>query len=138
MDKGNKVFFNCVINYDLFYMVCDYLRFSRGAAKDYGIESYDSFDKISFEDWKEFAEGALWWVKQQYKFINVPNREEGTDPNWSTLYYMMLAYAHIYKVGQPTVYNLTKEQIQQLAQETFEWLQKLINEMREPIEDVDF
>lgn len=66
MIKQNKVFYNVVIDADLFFTIYDYLRFNPGCAKEYKIFSTQDFDNLTLEDWKIL-------LMMQYAGLNMNN-----------------------------------------------------------------
>ena len=134
MIKQNKVFYNVVIDYDLFFTIYDYLRFNPGCAKEYKIFSTQDFDNLTLEDWKDLADDAIRWLEhEQLGKVYVMKGEEcsPTPDTWGTLYYQTLNYMAIKGIHE-SVHNMTKEQIIEKCKDCIDYLKSKINEMREP------
>ena len=132
-----KVFYNAVINEDLFFTIYDYLRFNPNAAHQYNILSINDLDNITLEDWKDVAEDAIYWLMHN----QLPNVTQlGVDDDspsmdtWGTLYYQTLAYIdrnHSKYVGQK-IRGSEIETVVHLCNECIEDLKDLMDAIHEP------
>lgn len=101
-----KVFYNAVIQEDLFFTIYDYLRFNSNAARQYNIHSTLDFDNLSLEDWGDLAEDAIFWL-EHYQLLEVKMLDDiaPSMDTWGTLYYQTVNYIGIKEVGQPTLHR---------------------------------
>ena len=134
MIKQNKVFYNAVIDVDLFFTIYDYLRFNREACHDYRIFSTDNFNDLSYEDWIYLAHDTIKWLNdiQLPKVYSMQNIDVSPQANtWGTLYYQTLNYMAIKNIRE-SIHNMTKEEITKKCEACIDYLKSKINEMREP------
>lgn len=132
-----KVFYNAVINEDLFFTIYDYLRFNPNAANQHKVLSTSDLDNLTLEDWKDVAEDAIYWLMHN----QLPNVTQlGEDDNspsmdtWGTLYYQTLAYIdrnHSKCVGQK-IRGSEIETVVHLCNECIEDLKDLMDAIHEP------
>ena len=102
-----KVFYNAVLDGDLFFTIYDYLRFHPAEVKEYyNIRTTDDFDNLSLEDWKDLAEDAIFWL-EHYQLPEVKMLDDIAPSmnTWGTLYYQTCNYLGIKEVGKPTLHN---------------------------------
>lgn len=119
------LFYNCVINDDLFELIRFYVRYKR--------VNVGSYDNLTLDEWKQLGTQAVAWAHEVLASkITRPDIDcEHDADGWTPLYYMMLSYANEYRVGQPTIHCLTLEELRSLADDTVEWLKRLCSEIRE-------
>ena len=132
-----KVFYNGVIQKDLFYTICDYFLFNPSAAKQYDVISISDLDNLTLEDWKDVADDAIYWLMRnqlpKVRCLGVDDNAPSAD-TWGTLYYQTLAYIdrnHSKYVGQK-IRGSEIETVVQLCKECIEDLKYLMNEIHEP------
>ena len=134
MIKQNKVFYNAVIDVDLFFTIYDYLRFNREACHDYKIFSTDNFDDLSYEDWIYLAHDTVKWLtnEQLPKVYSMQDIDVSPQADtWGTLYYQTLNYMAIKGIRE-SIHNMTIEQTVEKCKDTIQYLKSKIDEMREP------
>lgn len=141
MIMKTKIFYNGVIQEDLFFTIYDYFRFNPNAAHQYNVLSTADLDNLTYEDWKNAAEDAIYWLMHN----QLPNVTKlGIDDDspsmdtWGTLYYQTLAYIdrnHSKCVGQK-IRGSEIETVVHLCNECIEDLKDLMNLIHEP-SDVD-
>lgn len=137
MISQNKVFYNAVIDLDLFFTMYDYLRFNPGAAKYYGISSTLDFDNLTLEDWKDLGDDAMRWLEimQLPKIYVIGADDYSPDSNtWGTLYYQTLNYMGIVypKYKFKTIRTMSRDEIVSVCTECIEYLKEKVKEIREP------
>jgi hypothetical protein len=133
MLKQNKVFYNFVIDGDLFFTIYDYLRFHPSAARnDYKIRTTDDFDNLTLEDWEDLAEDAILWLEHyQLPEVTLLSDIAPSMDTWGTLYYQTLNYIGIKEVGQPTLHNRDLNGIVKACINCIEYLKEKRFEIRE-------
>lgn len=124
----NKVFYNFVINEDLWYAIGYYNR--------YGLHNkYDNtIVDISLEEVKKLADDTIKWIESQIKNVYVIDPEEGAPEEWVTLYYMTLSYMYDYYDECPIKKKLSESNLEELkdaCHKTVDWLKKLASDIRE-------
>lgn len=133
MRKQNKVFYHAVIDGDLFYTIYDYLRFNPGAAKDYKVFSTQDFDNLTFQDWKDLAEDAIFWLenRQLSKVYSMKGEECSPEAStWGTLYYQTLNYMAIKDIRKSTR-EMEYDELREHCVACINYLKELANEIRE-------
>ncbi len=135
-----KVFYNAVIQEDLFYTIYDYLRFNPNAAHQYNILSTSDLDNLTYEDWKDVAEDTIFWLMHnqlpKVTTLGVDDDSPSMD-TWGTLYYQTLAYMD----RKFPVYTHVKirgseiETVVNLCNECIEDLKELIDAIHEPTDE---
>jgi len=137
MSKKNKIFYNAVIDFDLFYTIYDYLRFHPSVAREYyHILSIDDFDNLTIEDWKDVAEDSIYWLEHdQLPTVYKLNRDDNSPDmsTWGTLYYQTLAYmGRVYpKYIGSTIRSMSLEETVHVCVECIENMKDLKDEIRE-------
>lgn len=134
MIKQNKVFYNVVIDGDLFFTIYDYLRFNPGCARDYKVFSTRDFDNLILDDWKDLAEDAIFWLEHdQLPKVYVMKGEECTPSpdTWGTLYYQTLNYMAIKNIRK-SIREMTLNETIVHCIACIEYLKELALEIREP------
>ena len=134
MIKQNKVFYNVVLDSDLFFTIYDYLRFNREACHDYKIFSTDNFDDLSYEDWIYLAHDTIKWLtdEQLPKVYSMQDIDISPQADtWGTLYYQTLNYMAIKNIRE-SIHNMTTEQTVEKCKAAIQYLKSKIDEMREP------
>lgn len=134
MINQNKVFYNVVLDSNLFFTIYDYLRFNREACHDYKIFSTDSLNDLSYEDWIYLAYDTVKWLKevQLPKVYSMQDIEVSPQSDtWGTLYYQTLNYMAIKNIRE-SIHNMTKEEAIKKCEACIDYLKSKINEMREP------
>ena len=134
MVNQNKVFYNAVIDVDLFFTIYDYLRFNREACHDYRIFSTDNFNDLSYEDWIYLAHDTVKWLtnEQLPKVYSMKDIDVSPQADtWGTLYYQTLNYMMILK-DRESIHNMTTEQTVEKCKDAIQYLKSLINKIREP------
>ena len=139
MLKQNKVFYNFVIDGDLFFTIYDYLRFNKYARNHNNIHTLYDLENFNVDQVKKLAKEAINWLKEvQFSKIYQLGFDD-SSPNsdtWGTLYYQTLNYMMI--VGAE--HSIRKGDLNvtiKWAEKTIEYLDSLIDEIREP-NDEDF
>lgn len=120
------------IQTDLFYTVYDYLRFVKPEKWGF-IHSTDDFSFMDDKEMKELAHDAITWLEnEQFPKINIWNKEEGSPREWSTLYYMTLAFINTVSStwDVPSLYKATSEELSFYCQSTIDWLRKNANNIK--------
>ena len=134
MTPKNKVFYNAVIDVDLFFTIYDYLRFNREACHDYRIFSTDNFNDLSYEDWIYLAHDTVKWLtdEQLPKVYSMKDIDVSPQADtWGTLYYQTLNYMMIFK-DRESIHSMTKEQTIEKCKGCIVYLKSLIDKIREP------
>ena len=134
MKTTTKIFYDIVIDTDLFFTIYDYLRFNSSARHDYKIDTTDDFDNLSYEDWIYLAHDTLKWLKevQLPKVCSMENIEiSPTAETWGTLYYQTLNYMAIKDIRE-SIYRMPLSKLIKQCEACIEYLKSKINEMREP------
>jgi len=138
MEK-NKVFYNAVINEDLFFAIYDYIRFNPDCARQYHIFSISDLDKLSLEDWKDLAGDTIYWLEH----IQFPNiyvlKDDDNSPGidtWGTLYYQTLSYMGHKKIYGKTIRQMELDEIVKQCRDCIENAKNLRDEIR-PLNDND-
>ena len=137
MIKQNKVFYNVVIDGDLFFTIYDYLRFNPGCARDYKVFSTRDFDNLTLEDWKDLAEYAIWWLEYvQLPKVYVIHSEEWAPSldTWGTLYYQTLNYMAIKNIRE-SIRKMTLNETVEHCIACIEYLKELAIEIHEPTDE---
>lgn len=89
---GYSIFDAFKCNEDLFYTIYDYLCFIKPEKWNF-IHSTDDFNFMLPDEVKDLANDAVNWLENDLlPKINIWNKEAGSPSEWSTLYYMALAY----------------------------------------------
>lgn len=140
MLKQNKVFYNFVIDGDLFYTIYDYLRFNKYARDHNNIHTLYDLENFNVDQAKSLAHEAINWLTE-VQLANI--YQVGLDddsPNratWGTLYYQTLNYMMI--VGaKHSIHTGDLNETIKWAEKTIEYLNDLIDDIREPNdEDLD-
>lgn len=124
----NKVFYNFVINKDLWYAIGYYNRYCL----------YNKYDNtivdISLEEVKKLADDTIKWIESQIKNIYPINPEEGAPKSWMVLYYMTLSYMYDYYDECPIkkkLFDSTLDELKDACQKTVNWLKNLASKIRE-------
>lgn len=134
MAPKTKVFYNIVLDVDLFFTIYDYLRFNKEACHDYKIFSTDNFNDLSYEDWIYLAHDTVKWLKevQLPKVYSMENIDVSPQSDtWGTLYYQTLNYMAIKNIRE-SIHQMTKEQATEKCKACIDYLKSKIDEMREP------
>lgn len=137
MIRQNKVFYNVVIDGDLFCTIYDYLRFNREACHDYRIFSTDNFNDLSYEDWVYLAHDTVKWLtdEQLPKVYSMQNIDVSPQADtWGTLYYQTLNYMAIKGIRE-SIHQMTKEEVTKKCEACIDYLKSKINDMREPTDE---
>jgi len=134
MLKQNKVFYNFVIDGDLFYTIYDYLRFNKYARDHNNIHTLYDLENFNVDQAKSLALEAINWLKEvQLPKIYKLNLDDDS-PNsttWGTLYYQTLNYMAI--IGAEHSIRKGDLNITKLwANKTIEYLKDLVDDIREP------
>lgn len=140
MLRQNKVFYNFVIDGDLFYTIYDYLRFNKYACDHNNIHTLYDLENFNIDQAKSLANETINWLREvQFpKIYQVGLDDNSPDSTtWGTLYYQTLNYMaivgaeHSIRKGDLNVTKLW-------ANKTIEYLKDLIDDIREPNdEDLD-
>ena len=135
----NKVFYNAVINEDLFYTIYDYLRFNPSVQHKYynDVVATNCWDEMSIEDWQDVAADAIHWLTNEQcnkVYVVTPEDNAPNMETWGTLYYQTLAY--IYRTKSNV--NLHHSDIyvtMDLCHKCIDDLTRLAREIHEPTDD---
>lgn len=133
-----KVFYNVVIDGDLFYAIYDYLRFNRSVCNDYKIDTTNDFNNLSYEDWIYLAHDTVKWLKevQLPKVYSMENIDVSPQSDtWGTLYYQTLNYMMIKDIRE-SIHHMPLSKLIKQCEACIEYLKSKINEMHEPT-DID-
>ena len=65
MKENVKMFYNAVIQSDLFFAIYDYLRFNQQARTIYHFKSLPDFDNFSYEEWTDVAVDTISWLEEK-------------------------------------------------------------------------
>lgn len=135
-----KVFYNGVIQEDLFFTIYDYLRFHPDVARTYyHVLTIDDFDNLSCEDWKDVAEDAIKWLESKQlpkvHIIGIDDNSPDMD-TWGTLYYQTLAYMMRSKNHYTkTIRTMNLDEIVSMCKECIEDFKHLVSEIHEPTDE---
>lgn len=134
MIKENKVFYNAVIDTDLFFTIYDYLRFNPACAKDYKVFSTRDFDNLTLEDWKDLAEDTIYWLEynqlSKVYFLTYDDCSPIAD-TCGTLYYQTLNFMAIKDIREK-IRDRNVNDVIILCKSCIEYLKELASEIREP------
>ena len=135
-----KVFYNGVVQEDLFFTIYDYLRFNPNATRQYNILSTNDLNNLTLEDWKDVAEDAIYWLMHdqlpKVTVLGIDDDSPSMD-TWGTLYYQTLAYidrTFSRNVGKK-IRGSEIETVINLCNECIEDLKDLMNEIHEPTDN---
>lgn len=131
-----KIFYNAVINSDLFYTIYDYLRFNREACLDYKIFSTKDFDCLTYEDWIYLAHDAIKWLeKEQLPKVSELDFEDNspTADTWGTLYYQTLSFMSVKNIRK-SIRSAKLNEIIDTCNKCIEYLKEEADKIREPNE----
>lgn len=120
------------IQTDLFYTVYDYLRFNRPEKWGF-IHSTDDLSFMDDKEMKELANDAVNWLEnEQLPQISNWDKEQGSPKEWSTLYYMTLAFINSVSstLDVPSLYRSTPEELSFYCKGAIDWLRKNANDIR--------
>lgn len=119
------IFYNAVVNRDLFELVRFYCR--------YNEEHISNYDALTLDEWRALAKRAVEWTRTVLisKIVQSLNDSEYNEDGWTPLYYMMCAYAQEYLIGQPTMHRLSLDELRIVAEDTVKWLYMLADSIRE-------
>lgn len=134
MLKQNKVFYNAVLDGDLFFTIYDYLRFNPASARDYKVFSTYDFDKLTCADWKDLAEDAIFWLehRQLSKAYSMKGEDCAPDAStWGTLYYQTLTYMMLKDIRKSTR-EMEYDELREHCVACINHLKELADEIREP------
>ena len=135
MIKQTKIFYNFVIDSDLFYTIYDYLRFNGQTIRDHNnIHSLYDFDNLSIDNIKQLANDAINWLQNiQLKNVYKINFDDNSPSSntWGTLYYQTLNYMAIVGAEHSIRMGDLATTIE-WCKRTIDYLFKLIDEIREP------
>lgn len=124
----NKVFGQFKCNEHLLYTIYDYLRFVK-PKKWKDIHSLDDFDYLLINEMKDLANGAVNWLENDLlPKVNVWDKEAGAPKEWSTLYYMTLAYMD--SISYPvSLYEMPLDERKFVCNNTILWLRDNIEKI---------
>lgn len=138
-----KVFYNAVIQEDLFFTIYDYFRFNPNAARQYNVFSTSNFNDLTCEDWKDAAKDAIYWLtNNQLPNVTILGMDDDAPSmdTWGTLYYETLAYIdrnHSKCIGR-RIRGSEIETVINLCNECIEDFKDFIDAIHEPTdEDLD-
>ena len=138
-----KVFYNAVIQEDLFFTIYDYFRFNPNAARQYNVFSTSNLYNLTCEDWKDAAKDAIYWLtNNQLPNVTILGMDDDAPSmdTWGTLYYETLAYIdrnHSKCIGR-RIRGSEIETIVCLCNKCIEDLKDLMDAIHEPTdEDID-
>ena len=118
--------FKC--NEDLFYTIYDYLRFVKPEKWNF-IHSTDDFNFMLPDEVKDLANDAVNWLENDLlPKINIWNKEAGSPSEWSTLYYMALAYMNETSYFA-SMYKADFEEREFICKNTILWLRNNIEKI---------
>ena len=136
MIRQNKIFYNAIIDGDLFYTIYDYLRFNREVCHDYKIFSTNDFDKLTYEDWIYLAHDTVKWLEnEQLPKVHILDIEDNSPSSdtWGTLYYQTLNFMSIHNI-RISLRQSSLNEIVDNCKKCIEYLKGLISKIREPNE----
>ena len=138
-----KVFYNAVIQEDLFFTIYDYFRFNPNAARQYNVFSTSNLYNLTCEDWKDAAKDAIYWLtNNQLPNVTILGMDDDAPSmdTWGTLYYETLAYIdrnHLKCIGR-RIRGSEIETVINLCNECIEDFKDFIDAIHEPTdEDLD-
>lgn len=118
--------FKC--NEDLFYTIYDYLRFAKPEKWNF-IHSTDDFNFMLPDEVKDLANDAVNWLENDLlPKINIWNKEAGSPSEWSTLYYMALAYMNE-TCYFASMHKIDFQEREFICKNTILWLRDCINKI---------
>lgn len=124
----NKTFDQFKLNEDLFYTIYDYLRFEK-PEKWKDIHSIDDFDYLFVDEMKDLANDAVNWLENDLlNKVNIWDKDKGSPSEWSTLYYMTLAYMNetLYRAS---LYEMDLDERKLICKSTILWLRNNIEKI---------
>lgn len=138
-----KVFYNAVIQEDLFFTIYDYFRFNPSAARQYNVLSTSAFDNLTCEDWKDAAEDAIYWLMHNQlpnvTALDIDDASPSAD-TWRTLYYQTLTYMYR-NYSKCAIHNIRGSEIETivcLCNKCIEDLKNFMDAIHEPTDkDID-
>ena len=138
-----KVFYNAVIQEDLFFTIYDYFRFNPGAARQHNVLSTSDFNNLTCDDWKDAAEDAIYWLMHNQlpnvTVLGIDDASPSAD-TWRTLYYQTLAYMYR-NYSKCAIHNIRGSEIETivcLCNKCIEDLKNFMDAIHEPTdEDID-
>ena len=138
-----KVFYNAVIQEDLFFTIYDYFRFNPGAARQHNVLSTSDFNNLTCDDWKDAAEDAIYWlIHNQLPNVTVLGIEDASPSadTWRTLYYQTLTYMYR-NYSKCDIHNIRGSEIETivcLCNKCIEDLKNFMDPIHEPTDkDID-
>lgn len=133
-----KYFMNAVVHEDLFFAIYDYLRCNSKVAHKHDIKLVKDFDNLSVKDWKELAEGAIYWLDyyelQRITVIRPEDNAPSLD-TWGTLYYQTLAYLAREKSTSKKLSTMDINELREVCEDCIDELKILMDEIHELTED---
>ena len=135
-----KVFYNAVIQEDLFFTIYDYFRFNPGAARQHNVLSTSDFNNLTCDDWKDAAEDAIYWLMHnQLPNVTVLGIEDASPSadTWRTLYYQTLTYMYR-NYSKCDIHNIRGSEIETivcLCNKCIEDLKNFMDAIHEPTDE---
>ena len=134
MLKQNKIFYNFVIDGDLFYTIYDYLHFNKYARDHNNIHTLYDLENFTLDQAKSLAHEAINWLREvQFPKIHKIGLDDNSPDSgtWGTIYYQTLNYIMIVEV-EHSIHKGDLNVTIMWADKTIEYLKGLIEEIREP------
>ena len=124
-----KVFYNFVINKDLWYAIGYYNR--------YGLNNkYDNtIVELSLDEIKQLADDTIYWIENHdLMYVDIVGPDDSAPQQWITLFYMILTYKYDYDNCPiaKKIHEMDKIELCGACILTINWLKKLAKEIREP------
>lgn len=119
---------------DLFYTIYDYLRFTKPVKWNF-IHSLDDFNFMLPDEVRDLANDACDWLENDLiNKINIWDKDAGAPCEWSTLYYMTLAYINTYNGSErakiPSLYEMDLNELKVWCSNTILWLRNFIENIK--------
>ena len=125
-----KVFYNAVVQEDLFYTIVDYITCHKNL--NYLL---DEFDNMTLDDWKRIAKDSIMWLEShELQNIDTLGDVSPSKDTWGTLYYQMLAYLDRSKQYKK-LHGMSQEGLIITGKECINDLKKMIDMMHEPTDE---
>lgn len=130
------VTYNAVVDYDLYYMLIDYLKYSQSKST---LETLTILANSSLDEYVNLANDAITWLEEaQLSKVTHLTYEDDAPKDWTTLYYQVLSYMNEECLGEPSYRSRPAESQLELCVRCINALRQRASEIREPNdEDVD-
>ena len=140
MKEFSKIFYNAVVDMDLFYTIYEYITANYGeVVKKHSVNCYADLENAPVEKWKAIGNDAIKWLETENLpkvTVLYPNDNSPGKDTWGVLYYQTLSYMDRNHVGLFTFRHSNETEQLNMCHKCIENLKRLVNEIRET-EDKD-